>query len=186
MLDNDGMILENYRSYLKILAYGLLTSYCKARVDESDIAQIVIINAHNKRNEFKGDSSIILRAWLRKILVNTVKNEIKFEKREKRNIDLELSLDQNSTQLENLAHSFSDDPNDKIQAEELLLKIEQVITSLPEDQRNAFILVTLDKMKTLEAAEMLGKTRHSVGGLVKRALKTLRAEIDTYLNSSKS
>ncbi len=180
-LDPEAKTLEKFRPYLKILAQGKLLRRSKARFDESDIAQKVILAAHENRNKWDGDSVEPLKAWLRTILNNILINELKHDGQQKRDINKEIQLDNTDLSIKQLVTSLADSPSERFHAEELGLIIDQIIDELPRDQKVAFILIRLEQEPSETVAKLLERSPEAVGGLLRRAMSTLKEKIQPYL-----
>ncbi len=68
-----------------------------------------------------------------------------------------------------------------IEFEELRLKIDQAIASLPEDLRETFLLSRFDELQYKEIAEKLSISIKTVEARMTRSLKILRHELKDYL-----
>ncbi len=64
--------LEDFRSYLLLLARMQLDAGPRNRIDPSDVVQQTLLEAHAKADQFHGDDSA-LAAWLRQALVNNLR-----------------------------------------------------------------------------------------------------------------
>ena len=62
--------LEDFRSYLLLLARMQLDPGPRNRIDPSDIVQETLLTAHEKMDQFRGRTSAEMAVWLRKILVS--------------------------------------------------------------------------------------------------------------------
>lgn len=182
ILDSEARFLEKLRPYLRTLAVGKLKGVNKTRFDESDITQKAIISAHENRLQWKGSSLESLKAWLNKILTNTILNEIQQNKAQIRDYRKEVSIDNTSSNIIEFTKKIADSPSKLIELDELSLLVDRLIDELPDDQRHAFILVRLEILPTEEVAKIMGKSRNAIGGLVFRGLETLREQIDSYLD----
>src|SRR5262245_9238534 len=60
--------LEEYRDYLRLLARLWISPVLRGRIDESDAAQQTLMMAHARREQFRGQTDIEYRGWLRRIL----------------------------------------------------------------------------------------------------------------------
>jgi RNA polymerase sigma-70 factor (ECF subfamily) len=79
MTDKDkgaGPTLDRFRAYLALLARLHLDPDLRHRVDPSDIVQQTLLEAHQKRTQFRGGSDAELAAWLRQILVHNLADAV--------------------------------------------------------------------------------------------------------------
>ena len=72
----NGRSLERYESYLHLLARLRLRSV-PGNLDAFDIVQDVLLKAHAGQGRFRGHSEGEWRAWLRRILANTITDAIR-------------------------------------------------------------------------------------------------------------
>ena len=86
-------LLELYRNYLKLLARAQLRASLQVRVDPSDLAQVTLIDAHRGFAQFRGQTEQELTAWLRKILVRKLADQVKRHRSQKRDVRREQSLE---------------------------------------------------------------------------------------------
>src|ERR1700730_5118655 len=84
--------LEEFRSYLLLLARMQLDPGPKNRIDPSDIVQQTLLEAHAKADQFHGDDSA-LAAWLRQALVNNLRDAWRALRKGKRDIRREQYLE---------------------------------------------------------------------------------------------
>ena len=56
---------ERYRAYLHLLARTRLNTWQHGQVDPSDLVQQTLLQAHRKREQFRGQTEGEWRAWLR-------------------------------------------------------------------------------------------------------------------------
>ncbi len=66
-----------YRGYLKFLARTYLSTNYQAKLDLSDVIQQSLLCAVQARGQFKGTTEQEWLAWLRKILIHTVKRFVR-------------------------------------------------------------------------------------------------------------
>src|SRR5262245_42042609 len=71
-LQSLGELLDQYRSYLMVLAATQVDRRWQPRISPSDIVQETMLKAHRHFGQFQGHTEPELRAWLRQILLNSL------------------------------------------------------------------------------------------------------------------
>jgi RNA polymerase sigma-70 factor (ECF subfamily) len=169
--------LEGFRSYLLLLARMQLDPGPRNRIDPSDIVQQTLLEAHAKADQFHGDDSA-LAAWLRRALVNNLRDAHRALRREKRDVRREQSLEQaveeSSARLEGVLAAPQSSPSQRAVRNEDLLRLADALVQLPEPQREAIVLHHLHGCSLAETARRLERTDAAVAGLLHRGLKKLR------------
>jgi RNA polymerase sigma-70 factor (ECF subfamily) len=168
---------ERYREVLRLMARRLaLDPRLQRRFDSSDLVQETLLKAHQNQEQFRGQTEGEWLKWLHEILVNTARDKIREAKADKRNVELEESLDvlvaDSSARLARWAAQSS--PSEQAERQELLLKIGEALGQLPADQRDVIILHHLMGAPVSEIARELACTNKAVAGLLYRGLKKLR------------
>jgi RNA polymerase sigma-70 factor (ECF subfamily) len=174
----DPAGLEQYRSYLELLARLHLQPRFRGKLGASDIVQDTLLKATQRLDQYRGQSDAELAAWLRAILTNTLVDAVRGLEGGKRDIALERSLEaslaQSSARLEELLQTKGASPSEQVLRHEELLQLSTSLTRLPEDQRQALELHYLQGCTVAEVAEQMGRSERSVAGLVRRGLHKLR------------
>src|SRR4051794_35102763 len=83
---------DRYRQYLLLLARAQLQP--GDRAEPSDIVQQTLMDAHRDERQFRGQTAAQRAAWLRRILANNLADVFKGQRREKRDVARERSLEQ--------------------------------------------------------------------------------------------
>lgn len=175
---NDTGEFERFRDYLCVLARVEIGQRIQGKVDASDIVQETLLEAHQGRDQFRGDTEPKKAAWLRRILARNIADEARKWGRGKRSIKMERSLqasiEDSSHRLEQWLAAEQSSPSQKLMRNEQAVQLANVLNSLPEDQRIVIELHHLKGLKTTEVAQQLNKTEASVAGLLRRGLKKMR------------
>lgn len=179
--------LEQYRSYLLLLARMQLDRRWQAKVDPSDIVQQTMLEAHLQAKNL-GDDSTALMAWLRKALAHNLIDHLRGLRRDKRDAAREQAItrnvDHSSQQLANLLAADQSSPSQLAARNEDLLRMADALSQLPEPQRDAVMLHHLQGCTLREVAEILGRTEPAVAGLLHRGLKKLRQLMQSSTDSA--
>lgn len=170
--------LEQFRSYLRLLARMQLPAKLAPKVDESDVVQQTMVQAYQGIGQFRGNSPQEMAGWLRKILANQMAHLVRDFGRLKRDAGRELPLaaliDQSSARLEDWLAADHSSPSERAHRNDTLLQLAAALETLPEEQRQAVELHYCRGMPLAEVANELGRTPPSVAGLVHRGVMKLR------------
>ena len=132
--------VEQYRSYLVLLARMQLDSRPQAKVDASDVVQQTLLEAHVRQTQFVGDEAGF-RAWLRRALANNIQDALRRLRRKKRDVlrerSLEAAMEQSSARLALWMASEQTSPSQQVMHSEELLRLSDALLALPEAQRDA-------------------------------------------------
>lgn len=173
--------LEDYREYLSLLARLQLGTRLRSKLDASDVVQQAILQAHTARDQFRGATEAEWLGWLRAILANALASSARRFTAEARDLgrerSLEVALDQSASRLACLLSADQTSPSAGAVRAEEILGLAQAMAGLPEDQRTVIELHHLKGLPVAQVAEILGKSRPAVAGLLFRALKTLRNQL---------
>lgn len=173
--------VEQYRSYLLLLAQIHLAEQNRRASDASDIVQKSLLEAYIHRDDFRGEPTALL-AWLRTILANNIRDAFRFERRLKRNAQREISLDDSLASIsqrlgQNLAGNISSPSQQAVRKEELV-QLADALLELPLDQQQAVTLHHLQQWPLRDIAEHLNKSEAAIAGLLFRGLRKLRRLIN--------
>jgi RNA polymerase sigma-70 factor, ECF subfamily len=173
--------LERYRGYLHVLARLRLGRRLRGRLDPSDLVQQTLLKAHQASDRCKALDDAARGAWLRRILNNTIVDEVRRHGRGKRDAGRErsilASLDESSIRLEAWFQADQSSPSQHAIRQEQLLALGEALESMPEDQRRAIELHHLDGDSLAEVAARMGRSEASVAGLLRRGLRNLHERL---------
>jgi RNA polymerase sigma-70 factor (ECF subfamily) len=159
---------ESDRDYLRLLARLLWQPGLQRRLDLSDVVQKALLNAHEKLDQFRGDTEEEWRGWLRKILLNELRQAV-------RGIPPgEVSLSESSRNLEDVIAAEHSSPSERAMRHEQLKRLADALGKLLEAERTAVELKYLHGCSVEFISQHMGRTGDAVGGLLKRGLRKLR------------
>ncbi len=176
--------LDLYRSYLMGLARVLLASAGPVRnkLDASDLVQDVMLRAHEREKQFKGNTPEEFMGWLRQILKNELIDKERHFLRKKRDAALEEvyqeTIDKSDDRMIRMPALKQTSPSQHLAKHERQLLLAKALETLPEDQRTAVELRHLGDWSQEQLAEFMNRTKASVAGLLRRGLKALREELE--------
>jgi RNA polymerase sigma-70 factor (ECF subfamily) len=169
---------ERFRDYLLLLARACLGPPERAALAPSDIVQQTLLEAHRKRDQFRGQSDAELAGWLRQMLRFCVADAFRAQGRAKRDParerSLEAALEESSSRLEAWLAADQSSPSQRADREEELIRLASALAQLPEDQRQAVELKHLAGYSVAAIAQEMGRSETAVGGLLRRGMTRLR------------
>lgn len=180
-MDEAGLIRDAQRGDLEafnrlILAYQdrLYSQAYRVLGDPQsadDATQEAFISAYKNLRSFRGGS---FRAWLLRIVTNACYDELRRRKR-RPTTPLE-PIDDAGDEIES-PHWIADPgelPEEKIERSELGLAIQDCLDQLPEDFRVVVVLVDVQGLDYLEAADVIGKPLGTIKSRLARARDRMR------------
>jgi RNA polymerase sigma-70 factor (ECF subfamily) len=150
----------------------------QTKLDESDIVQQTLLEAHQSLGNFRGKTEQEIAAWLQQILARNMADEVRKYRRGKRDIRLEASLNASlnasTARLEKWLACDDATPSQYAMANERVVALAAALIKLPDDQRRAVELHHLQGLPSAAIAKLLDRSEIAVAGLLRRGLKRLR------------
>ena len=179
----DAPRLERLRDYLRLLTRVQLGGRCGGWLDPSDLVQQTLLEAYQKRDQFRGWTEAAQGAWLRAILARNLADAIRARGRQKRDFtrerSLEAELEASSVRLGAWLAADQSTPSGRAVRHEQAILLANALARLPEFQREALVLHYWQGCTLAEIAGHLDRTTDAVAGLLKRGLKHLRLILET-------
>jgi len=180
--EGDRQTLGEFRSYLYLLARTSLPERGAAGMDASDLVQQTLMDAHAKRDQFRGASEAERAAWLKKILSNNLKDALRRQGRAKRDVSRERALvggvDESFARAEGWLQANQSSPSQHLAKHEEILRLPKALEQLPDVQREAIVLHHLQGLTLAQTAAQLQRSETAVAGLLFRGLKKLHELLD--------
>jgi RNA polymerase sigma-70 factor (subfamily 1) len=165
---------ECYRAYLCLLAGLQLPKRLHRLLSASDLAHETILKAHKNRAQCRAETEAQYRAWLRRILANSIADAAQDFDREP---EVRCKLDESSVWLEGLVAAPGPGPAEQVERKEVLLRLVVALDRLSEDERAAVTMryLRVPRQRLSEIARVLGRpTAKAVADLLARGLEKLR------------
>lgn len=179
---SDPFDLTPFRGYLLLLARVGLDRRLRRAVDPSDIVQQTLLEAHQAQPRFEGETFEQRAAWLRRILARNLADLARDQRRAKRDVERERSLEEalagSSLRLASCLAASGPTPSEAAIREERVLALADAVVSLPPDQQEVVVRRHCLGSSLEEIAGELGKSEASVAGLLRRGLKSLRENLE--------
>jgi len=168
-------LVANYQKHVIKTAYYFVSSM----EDAEDISQDVFLEILKSINRFKKNASI--STWIYRITVNKSLDHLRRQKR--RNIIQTIGsyfkeISEETGMIENEL-SVTDTRNDN---KEKGVILDKAISSLPENQKIAFILNKYDDLTYKEIAQIMNLSLSSVESLIHRAKLNLQKKLMIYFS----
>ena len=170
-------LVEKYKQPVINLVYRNLQDAAEAE----DLAQNVFVQVFKSAHRYRVSAKF--STWLYTIARNLCLNEIRRRARHPADsLDLEHSGpdDQPPRQYED-RKGFS--APDNVLRGELIGKVDEAISELPENQRTALLLCREEELSYEEIAQVLGCSLSATKSLIHRGRETLKEKLKPYLKS---
>jgi len=178
-----GVLLQQYRNYLLVLATTQIENRLQPRVSPSDVVQETMLKAHQHFDQFRGRSEAELLGWLRQILVNNlakfVEQHVLAARRDvRREVSIErlgAALEQSTIQLAALLPAAGNSPSMAVQQREEAVVLADRLAQLPKSYREGLVLRNLQSLPCEQVAERIDRSIGATRMLWLRAIEKLRA-----------
>ncbi len=166
-----GVLLDEYRDYLRLLAQRAMDGRLAGRIDASDVVQQTYLSAVRRFSEFDGASGDELAGWLYRIhernLIDAARHHLEAQKR---------AVGNEATVIEQepIEDVELTSPSQRLMHGENAARLARAIGKLPEDQALAVRLRHLDGWSIEDICQHLEKSDRAVAGLLHRGMQHLR------------
>jgi RNA polymerase sigma-70 factor (ECF subfamily) len=164
-----------YRSRLYTLVLGQVD---RDQAVAEDLVQETFLAALDSLDKFRGDSQ--LYTWLRSIAYHKINDFYRRQGRQPKSKESSPDFDI----IKQLEQTGDDKPAafTVMESEEVRKSVHQALEDLPQDYQKVLVLKYLEEMPVLEISQVMGRSPKSVEGLLSRARKAMRANLEENNN----
>ena len=177
MIENQFHFEKLYHEY-KTLVFNVALNYLQNAEDAEEITQDVFIKVYNSLENFNQKSSH--KTWIYRITINQSLDYIKQKNSQKRFF---IFGKKSQNEQEYLNTTTFEHPGILMEKQEDAKILFEVINTLTENQKTAFLLSKLDGLSNSEVAEIMQLSISSVESLVFRAKATLQDKLSEKFNN---
>jgi RNA polymerase sigma-70 factor (ECF subfamily) len=157
------------------MVYNLCLNYLQNAQDAEEITQDVFLKVHAKLGGFKAESE--LKTWIYRIAVNQCLDFLKAKKRTKR-FGFILSIGKEVAE-DAVPFATFNHPGVQLEHREETERIFTCINQLPERQKTALLLKSMEQLSQKEVAHVMNLSEKSVESLLSRAKANLKNALHT-------
>ena len=157
-------LVERYQKEL----YGFVFRQVGNQADAADLTQKVFVNVFLKAEQFNGDSSF--KTWLYQIARNRLVDHYR-----RQNIRL---VDSNPGPLSSLSDAEQQRPENRLESSDRHQLLLDAIASLPQEQKEVFLLKEEAGLAIEEIALTTGVTYEAAKSRLRYAVKKLKAQLE--------
>jgi RNA polymerase sigma-70 factor (ECF subfamily) len=176
-----GQLLDEFRSYLLLVAHEELEDSVKVKAAVSDVVQDTFVEAHRDFDQFAGQSPHEFRAWLRRILLNNIANTRRqFQDVQKRQTNREVPLDDSAFKA--LATAIADSgpsPSRSAIADEERRRLERILATLSADDQTVIELRHGQQLTFREIGRRMNRTPDAARMLWWRAFERVADRLES-------
>lgn len=171
MIENQSHFEKLYHEY-KTLVFNVALNYLQNIEDAEEIAQDVFVKVHHSLESFNQKSSY--KTWIYRITINQCLDHIKQRNSQKRFF---VFGKKSQNEQEYLNTATFEHPGILMENKEDAAILFEVINTLTENQKTAFLLSKLDGLSNPEISEIMQLSISSVESLIFRGKATLQERL---------
>ena len=168
------ILVDTYSDKVLNLCYG----FVRNSDDANDISQEVFIEIYFSIKNFREDSSLL--TWIYRIAVNKSLDHLKSKNRKKRSgiIFNLFKSGENDKEIE--IPDLNNNPEENYSKKEKIRVLMKAMERLPENQKIALTLSSIDLYSYEEISDIMNKSISSIESLIFRAKKNLEKILKKY------
>ncbi len=171
---DSAAMAEFYNIYRSRLYTLVLAQVDQNQAVAEDIVQETFLAALGSLDKFRGDSQ--LYTWLRSIAFHKLNDYYRRRVRQPQNKESSPDFDA----MKQLEQTGNDEPETiaVMESEEVRQSVQHALEQLPQNYQEVLVLKYLEEMPVLEISQVMGRSPKSVEGLLSRARKAMRANLE--------
>ena len=173
-------ICRQVQGYLEMMATRHLDKKLGRRINPSDIVQRTMMRVVDGLDGFRGQSNEEFYGWLNAIMRNELNKVRRDNQREKRDVNREQHLTNNSQMAQPAVHDPALTPSSEAMRGELLDSFHATLKRLPPDYAEVIRLRSLEERPFKEVAERMQRSVDSVTKLWYRAMVKFQMEMESH------
>ena len=146
-MDAFEELVKRHREKIFARAFSMLRNEDEA----VDLSQEAWVKAWQRLNQFQGDSSFV--TWITRIVINLCLDHLRKQKRQK--TDSIEQMDDETGGVERHLPVITPNPTEKLERQELRIRINQALDQLSEEHRTVLILHEFEEMEYKEIARTM-------------------------------
>jgi RNA polymerase sigma-70 factor (ECF subfamily) len=174
-------ILEQYRTYLTVLAGAHFPARLRGKLDVADVVQATLLRAHAAASGVRAADPDGVAAWLRTVLASELADTVKHYDRDRRAASrersIEADLDRSASGLAGWLAAGGTSPSGRAARNEDLLRLADALAALPDAMRAAVVLKHCQGLTLKQVGDRLGRSVPAVASLLRRGLAELRTRL---------
>ena len=177
----DSAAMEEFYNIYRSRLYSLvLEQVGRDEAVAEDLVQEVFLAALGSLDKFRGDSQ--LYTWLRSIALHKIKDFYRRQTREPKPAKSSPDFDA----MKHLEQIGDNKPatSTVMESEEVRQSVHHALADLPQDYQEVLVLKYLKDMPVLAISEIMGRSPKSVEGLLSRARKAMRDNLENNNHES--
>lgn len=150
--------------------YNLCLNYLQNINDAEEVTQDVFVKVHQKLDSFNQEAQ--LSTWLYRIAINQCIDFVKARKRKKRfgfHLFIHSDMQEDSAVFSSFNH-----PGVQLENKEATQRIYSAINQLPERQKTALLLKSMERLSQNQIAEVMKLSPKAVESLLSRSRANLK------------
>ncbi len=181
-------LLDRYRTRLHSLVHVRMGDALATRIDPSDVVQESLVVAHARMNDYLARRPVPFYLWLRQLtlerLIDLRRQHIIAKKRSvyREEPAAPPLSDASVCQLVDRLIAPGSSPSQRVQRDEMRVRLRQALDGLAENDREVLVLRHLEQLTTPEIAAILGLSDSAVKVRHLRALQRLRVLLGDRFN----